>query len=44
MRVGALRQYPTNAPKHNLTWSADGLINESVDPCEAIVDQPSRSV
>ena len=38
MRVGALPQYPTNALKYNLTWSIDGLINEYVHPCEAIVD------
>lgn len=38
MRVGALPQYPTNALKYNLTWSVDGLINEYVHPCEAIVD------
>jgi saccharopine dehydrogenase-like NADP-dependent oxidoreductase len=31
-------QYPTNALKYNLTWSVDGLINEYVHPCEAIVD------
>jgi saccharopine dehydrogenase-like NADP-dependent oxidoreductase len=37
MRVGALPQYPANALKYNLTWSVDGLINEYVHPCEAIV-------
>ena len=36
MRVGALPAFPTNAPKHNLTWSVDGLINEYCHPCEAI--------
>lgn len=38
MRVGALPQYPANALKYNLTWSVEGLINEYVHPCEAIVD------
>ena len=37
MRVGALPQYPANALKYNLTWSVDGLINEYLHPCEAIV-------
>ncbi len=38
MRVGALPQYPSNALKYNLTWSTDGLINEYLHPCEAVVD------
>ena len=38
MRVGALPVYPTNSLKYNLTWSTDGLINEYLNPCEAIVD------
>ncbi len=38
MRVGALPIYPTNALKYNLTWSTDGLINEYLNPCEAIID------
>lgn len=38
MRVGALPQYPSNALNYNLTWSTDGLINEYVEPCEAIVE------
>ncbi len=38
MRVGALPIYPTNALKYNLTWSTDGLINEYLNPCEAIVE------
>jgi saccharopine dehydrogenase-like NADP-dependent oxidoreductase len=37
MRVGALPLYPSNALKYNLTWSTDGLINEYLNPCEAIV-------
>lgn len=38
LRVGALPQYPTNALTYNLTWSTDGVINEYIRPCEAIVD------
>ncbi|WP_028351580.1 saccharopine dehydrogenase family protein [Bradyrhizobium murdochi] len=38
MRVGALPQYPSNALNYNLTWSIDGLINEYIKPCEAIVE------
>jgi saccharopine dehydrogenase-like NADP-dependent oxidoreductase len=42
MRVGALPIYPTNALKYNLTWSTDGLINEYLNPCEAIIDGVPR--
>lgn len=42
LRVGALPQYPTNALKYNLTWSTDGLINEYLNSCEAIVDGEYR--
>lgn len=38
LRVGALPQFPTNALKYNLTWSTEGLINEYLNPCEAIMD------
>ncbi|RIX99703.1 saccharopine dehydrogenase family protein [Aureimonas flava] len=38
MRVGALPRYPSNALNYNLTWSTDGLINEYIEPCEAIVE------
>lgn len=38
MRVGALPEFPGNALKYNLTWSTDGLINEYIQPCEAVVD------
>ena len=38
MRVGALPAYPSNALNYNLTWSTDGVINEYIEPCEAIVD------
>jgi saccharopine dehydrogenase-like NADP-dependent oxidoreductase len=39
MRVGALPQYPSNALNYNLTWSTDGVINEYIEPCEAIVER-----
>ena len=38
LRVGALPQYPSNALNYNLTWSTDGVINEYIQPCEAIVN------
>ncbi|MCK1516057.1 saccharopine dehydrogenase family protein [Bradyrhizobium sp. 190] len=38
MRVGALPRYPSNALNYNLIWSTDGLINEYIEPCEAIVE------
>jgi saccharopine dehydrogenase-like NADP-dependent oxidoreductase len=44
MRVGALPQYPSNALSYNLTWSTDGLINEYIEPCEAIVEGKLVSV
>jgi saccharopine dehydrogenase-like NADP-dependent oxidoreductase len=44
MRVGALPQYPSNALNYNLTWSTDGVINEYIEPCEAIVDGRLREV
>ncbi len=44
LRVGALPRYPTNALKYNLTWSTDGLINEYIQPCEAIVEGELREV
>ena len=44
MRVGALPQYPSNALNYNLTWSTDGLINEYLNPCEAIVDGKRNEV
>lgn len=37
LRVGALPQFPSNALGYNLTWSTAGVINEYVQPCEAIV-------
>ena len=44
MRVGALPAYPSNALNYNLTWSTDGVINEYIEPCEAIVDGRLRTV
>jgi saccharopine dehydrogenase-like NADP-dependent oxidoreductase len=44
MRVGALPKYPTNALKYNLTWSTDGLINEYLNPCEAVVGGKLKEV
>lgn len=38
MRVGALPKYPHNALNYNMTWSTDGVINEYIEPCEAIID------
>ncbi|MFO0893549.1 MAG: saccharopine dehydrogenase C-terminal domain-containing protein [Phycisphaerales bacterium] len=38
MRVGALPEFPANALKYYLTWSTDGLINEYIQPCEAVID------
>ncbi|GBD57710.1 saccharopine dehydrogenase family protein [Gluconobacter wancherniae] len=37
LRVGALPRFPSNALGYNLTWSTDGLINEYIEPCEAII-------
>lgn len=44
LRVGALPQFPSNALNYNLTWSTDGVINEYIQPCEAIVDGVLREV
>nr|WP_259169001.1 saccharopine dehydrogenase C-terminal domain-containing protein [Comamonas sp. BIGb0152] len=38
MRVGALPRYPQGSLRYNLTWSTEGLINEYINPCEALVD------
>ena len=38
LRVGALPRFPSNALSYNLTWSTDGVINEYIQPCEAIVN------
>ena len=44
LRVGALPQYPSNALSYNLTWSTDGVINEYIERCEAVVDGTLREV
>ncbi|MEM7347971.1 MAG: saccharopine dehydrogenase NADP-binding domain-containing protein [Chloroflexota bacterium] len=44
LRVGALPKYPSNALKYNLTWSTDGLVNEYLHPCDAIVMGTRQSV
>jgi saccharopine dehydrogenase-like NADP-dependent oxidoreductase len=44
LRVGALPQYPSNTLNYNLTWSTDGVINEYLQPCEAIVGGMLREV
>jgi saccharopine dehydrogenase-like NADP-dependent oxidoreductase len=38
LRVGALPLYPNNHMKYYLSWSTDGLINEYINPGEAIID------
>ncbi|NGO55306.1 saccharopine dehydrogenase family protein [Allomesorhizobium camelthorni] len=38
LRVGALPKFPSNALNYNLTWSTEGVINEYIQPCEAIVN------
>ncbi|MFN0131353.1 MAG: saccharopine dehydrogenase NADP-binding domain-containing protein [Phycisphaerales bacterium] len=38
LRVGALPQFPTNALKYNITWSAAGVVNEYCEPCNAMLD------
>lgn len=37
LRVGALPQFPTNALKYNVTWSAAGLINEYCELCNVML-------
>lgn len=44
MRVGALSEFPSNGWKYNLTWSTEGLINEYIQPCEAIVNGEIKKV
>jgi saccharopine dehydrogenase-like NADP-dependent oxidoreductase len=41
LRVGALPAKPKGALKYALTWSIDGLVNQYMNPCEAIVDGKS---
>lgn len=44
LRCGALPQQTSNALQYALTWSVDGLINEYVNPCLAIVNQQAVTV
>ena len=37
LRVGALPRSASNALGYNLTWSTEGVVNEYVEPCQAIV-------
>ncbi len=37
LRVGALPQFPTNALKYNVTWSAAGVVNEYCEPCNVML-------
>jgi saccharopine dehydrogenase-like NADP-dependent oxidoreductase len=39
-----LPQYPSNALSYNLTWSTDGVINEYIERCEAVVEGKLREV
>lgn len=38
VRVGALPKSPNNRMGYNLTWNTEGLINEYIHPCKAVVD------
>lgn len=44
IKVGALPRFPSNALKYNMTWSTDGLVNEYIHPCEAVVNGELRNV
>ncbi|MFC3217103.1 saccharopine dehydrogenase family protein [Comamonas sp. JC664] len=35
---GCAARYPQGSLRYNLTWSTEGLINEYINPCEALVD------
>ena len=36
LRVGALPQHPSNQLGYNLTWSTEGVVNEYINPCDAV--------
>lgn len=38
LRVGALPKYANNRLQYYLTWSSDGLINEYINNCKAVID------
>lgn len=44
LRVGALPLHPSNKLGYNLTWSTDGVINECINACDAVVDGTMASV
>ncbi len=44
LRVGALPQNTSNALKYALLWSTEGIINEYIEPCEAIVGGKPRTL
>lgn len=44
LRVGALPIFPSNRLKYNLTWSTEGLINEYINLCNAIVNGKPQMV
>lgn len=37
MRVGALPRNPNNRLRYNMTWSTEGLVNEYLHPCNAVI-------
>ena len=38
LRCGALPQHSAHSLNYSFTWSPDGLINEYINPCEAIIN------
>jgi saccharopine dehydrogenase-like NADP-dependent oxidoreductase len=44
LRVGALPQNSSNAFKYALLWSTEGVLNEYIEPCEAIVGGKPRTL
>ena len=38
LRVGALPKNPSNRLGYNLTWSTEGVINECINECDAVVN------
>lgn len=44
LRVGALPQFPDNSLRYNFTWSPEGVINEYIEPCDAIIDRKLQKV
>ena len=44
LRVGALPSQPSNRLGYNLTWSTEGVINEYINDCDAVVNGSFVSV